>query len=426
MCAGGALGVPAAVRAASVDYPQRSTVVARSFQAASGVQVTQITDFRFGNQLSYYDIPCYAPSIERLVYNTVVSVPPGKSPKKNKPNKDSGYLNGAVWGVVSCRLDGSDPRLLVTRLPATSSTVRIDMSQDGKLVTYTRFNDAPDSGWDLYGFRPGVGRQVEEFRITQLRTLAESTNRVKTSPAAWDARAAKYLCSFSIDDTVWLVYDDGKGPGGNRGPTSAPLTDLADFPERRQSETSFHRIRLNPAFANLLYYRRNGVRDNWAVDLFAPAPKSRRITDYQASIHATWTPDGRILAGSMKGPWMEWTVADSDGRLLSQIASRGMGSFGRNGRPGIFYGCYSNDGQRLAVATRYDQEPGGSLWLMNRETGKAAYLCKTRYFGPVVAGQPRLGFIDHDRAIVFSSDNSVGRSASQPPQIFLVRPLPQV
>ena len=199
----------------------------------------------------------------------------------------------------------------------------------------------------------------------------------------------------------------------------------SQIPSHRD-HSSFHRIRLNPAFANLLYYRRNGVRDNWAVDLFAPAPKSRRITDYQASIHATWTPDGRILAGSMKGPWMEWTVADSDGRLLSQIASRGMGSFGRNGRPGIFYGCYSNDGQRLAVATRYDQEPGGSLWLMNRETGKAAYLCKTRYFGPVVAGQPRLGFIDHDRAIVFSSDNSVGRSASQPPQIFLVRPLPQV
>lgn len=78
------------------------------------------------------------------------------------------------------------------------------------------------------------------------------------------------------------------------------------------------------------------------------------------------------------------------------------------------------------MATRYDEEPGGSLWLMNRKTGQAAHLCKARYFGPVVAGQPRMGFIDRDRALAFSSDNSVGGSSSQPPQIFVVRPLPRV
>ena len=85
----------------STDYPQRSQDVSRVFEAADGLQVTQITDSPLGNQLSYYDIPCYAPSIERLLYNTIVSVPEGKPAKKEKPGKGSGYPEGATWGVVS-------------------------------------------------------------------------------------------------------------------------------------------------------------------------------------------------------------------------------------------------------------------------------------------------------------------------------------
>lgn len=419
------VSVPILAAGRSTDYPQRSQDVSRLFEAADGVQVTQITDSPLGNQLSYYDIPCYAPLIERLLYNTIVSVPEGKTAKKEKPNKASGYPEGATWGVVSSRLDGSDPRLLVTRIPATSSTVRVDMSRDGKLVTYTRRNDEADSGWDLYGFRVGNSRVVEEIRITRLRTSAGLTNKVKTSPPTWDQQAGKYLCAFSVDEKAYLVYDDGMSPSGANGPLVAPLTDLTDFPERGDEDTSFHRIRLNPMFPHLLYYRRNG-KDNWVIDLSLTHPRSRSVTDYKKSIHATWSADGRILAGSMNGPWMEWPIADAGGRLLPTISPRETGTFGHNGKPGVFYGCYSNDSRRIAVATRFDQEPGGSLWLMNRETGKESYLCKARYFGPVVAGQPRLGFIDHDRTLVFSSDNSAGRSSSRPPQIFVVRPLPQV
>ncbi len=415
VCAGGCGSLPAA----------ESEDVSRIFQAAPGVQVTQITNSPLGNQLSYYDIPCYSPSAERVLYNTVVEVPGGGKAKKVKPDKGAGNPDGAVWGVVSSRLDGSEARLLVRRIPATNSTVRVDLSQDGKLVTYTRQNDQPESGWDLYGFRVTGGPQVEEFRITRLQA-PPATNKVKTSPPAWDGQAEKYLCAFAIDEKAYLVYHDGTRPGGGNGPLQARLTDLSDFPERRKKDTSFHRIRLNPVFPYLLYYRRNGVKDNWAIDLSSASPRSMRITDYQASIHATWSADGRILAGSMHGPWVEWTVADANGRPLPAFTPRETGPFGLGGRPGIFYGCYSHDNRRIAVATRFDQEPGGSLWLLNRDSGKAAYLCKARYFGPVTAGQPRMGFADADRALVFSSDNSAGQTASKPPQIFVVRPLPQV
>jgi hypothetical protein len=298
--------------------------------------------------------------------------------------------------------------------------VRLDLSHDGKLVTYSRCNDEGESGWDLYGLWLGDGRNAEEFRITRLRTPVALTAKVKTSPPSWDQRVKKYLCAFSIDENVHLVYHDGTSPAG-----TANLTDLIEFPERRGADTSFHRLRVNPVFPHLLYYRRNGVKDNWVVDLSERPMKSRRISTYSASIHATWSGDGRILAGSMHGPWVEWSIAESGGRLRAEFPKREIGPFGSNGKPGIFYGCYAKDHPWLAVATRYDQEPGGSLWLMHLETGKATYLCKTRYFGPNTAGQPRLGFIDNDRALVFSSDDSHGRSAPQPSQVYIVRPLPR-
>ncbi len=394
------------------EYPQGRKDVSVEFAAGPGIRVTQITDSSLGNQLSYYDIPCYAPAAGRIVYNTVVRAPGGK-PNKVKAGR-------SVWGVVACRLDGSDARLLATRIPPTTSTTRVDMSPDGKLVTYPRCNEDGEAGWDLYGLWLGDGREGQEFRITRRRTPVEATPKVKSSPACWDGRAGKYLCAYSIDDRVHLIYHDGTGE------REAALTDLAEFAERRGEDTSFHRIRLNPVFPHLLYYRRNGVKDNWVVDLAGGGAPSRRISDYTASIHATWSGDGRTLAGSMHGPWVEWPVADGKGKLLPAFSARESGPFGRDGRPGIFYGCYSPDRRVLAVATRYDQEPGGSLWLLNTETGKAAYLCRARYFGPETAGQPRMGFAGDGRTLVFSSDNSHGRAIPLPPQVFIVGPLPGV
>jgi len=416
-------GTPCLAANEGTDYPQQVEDVSAAFEAAPGVQVTQITNSALGNQLSYYDIPCYAPTPDRLIYNTIVSAPQGKKAKPNKPGKGA---ETSTWGVVSSRTDGTNPKLLVRRIPATSSTVRVDMSQDGNLVTYTRLNDAAGTGWDLYGFRTGNGKAVDEFRITHLQTPFGLPNKVKTSPPVWDAKRKKHLCAFSIDEKVHLVFEDGSSPNGPAGTAIAPLTDLTDYPERREEDTSFHRIRLNPAFPNLLYYRRNGIRDNWVIDLSEARPKSRRITDWTASIHATWSTDGQTLAGSMHGPWVEWSVADRSGRLRDNIKQQEVGPFGKEGRPGIFYGCYDGDSRRIAIATRFDEEPGGSLWVMDRVTGKAVYLCKARYFGPVTAGQPRMGFVDHDRALVFSSDNSAGRDVSMPPQIFVIRPLPKV
>ena len=405
----------AAVSASSLsaaEYTQHPHDVTALFEAAKGLRVTQVTDSPLGNQLSYYDIPCYLPSANRIVYNTILSAPQGKPGKK--VGKSSEY---ALWGVASSGLDGLNPRLLVTRTPATASTTRVDMSTDGKLITYTKINPEDGGTWDLYGFRTG---SALEFRISKLNTPVGLTTKVKTSPPSWNSSAGKYLCAFSIDETVFLFNDDGNQP------ITAKLTDLDDFPERKAEDTSFHRIRLNPVFPNLLYYRRNGVSDNWLVDLSQPQPRSRRISGYTKSIHATWSADGQVLAGSMHGPWVTWKVANANGQLADKFEQRELGTFGSGGKAGIFYGCYSSDNKKIAIATRYDQEPGGSIWLMDATTGKAVYLCNARYFGPVTEGQPRMGFVDNGQALAFSSDNSAGLADSKPPQVFVIGPLPKL
>ena len=91
----------------------------------------------------------------------------------------------------------------------------------------------------------------------------------------------------------------------------------------------------------------------------------------------------------MHGPWVTWQVADAGGRLLKEFEQRELETFGSGAKAGIFYGCYASDSKKIAIATRYDQNPGGSIWLMDAATGKNVYLCKARYFGPVTEGQPR-------------------------------------
>jgi len=86
------------------------------------------------------------------------------------------------------------------------------MSADGRFVSYARMNNAPEKGWDLYGFFVGDGVKVEEVRITRLDTPQAKTSKIKTSPATFDSKTKKYLCLFAIYDEMYLVYHDGRHP----------------------------------------------------------------------------------------------------------------------------------------------------------------------------------------------------------------------
>ena len=433
-------------------YPQGPTRDATAeFQAGPGISVTQITSTPEGSQLSYYDINFYAPQADRFIYNTVVQVLKGpkkkgaKSETQPKPaagDKDDdedapssipgGYPKEAVWGVASIRPDGTDGRLLLTRVPPGTSSIRVDMSADGRFVSYARMNNAPESGWDIYGFFVGDGVKVEEFRVTRLDTPQAKTPKIKTSPATLDSKTNKYLCLFSIEDEMYLVYHDGTSPTrGGAGPAVVKPKDHNDLSQSQGHDGSFHRVRLNPVFPNLVYYRYNETRDNWVIDWTAPKPKGVLFNETKLSVHASWTPDGTKVAGKEgprgSGAWVERTVTDRDGHILSTadyrtVEKRVVGPFGQGDAkyPGIFYASYSPDGSLIAVATDYRSEPGGTLWLMDARTGTPRFICKARYVGPVTQGQPRLGFFRGEQGLAFSTDNSVGLPESKPPQVYVV------
>lgn len=426
---------------ATESYPQGPAQdVTAEFRASEGFRVTRITSTATGNQLSYYDITCYAPQADRLIFNTVIKVLKGPKSKGGGDDEEDndgaepiagGYPKSAVWGVASIRPDGTDSRLLLTRVPPSTSSIRVDLSADGRLVTYARLNDAPAQGWDLYGFLVGDGVNVQEFRITHLDTPAAQTAKIKTSPATRDARTGKYVCLFTIDDRMLVVHHDGTSPRGGPGPATITLTDLDQHPERRERDTSFHRARLNPVYPNLVYYRRNGIRDNWVIDWTAAEPRSVLFNDTTLSVHSGWTPDGLKVAGKEgprgSGAWIERTVADRTGRLLPNaghrtVEKKTVGPFGQGDAryPGIFYASYSPDGSLLAVATDYRSDPGGFIWLLDARTGTPRLVCQARYVGPVTQGQPRLGWIRGNEALAFSTDNSVGLKESHPPQIYVV------
>lgn len=475
----------AAIKTRRLPQPQKD--VSALFEAAPGITVSRLTDSPGYNQFSYYDINFYAPACDRFIYNTVVKLikgPKGGSALKAKderratgkaknPNKKKnktpagsensadgdrdeeeeedekensagiggGYPKEAVWGVASMKPDGTDNRLLLERIPPTTSTIRVDLSPDGKFVSYARMNDGPaaaaaeENGWDIYGFMVNDGVNVREIRLTRMNNPRGATSKVKTSPATYDPKTGKYVVAFSIEDQLYLVNHDGSSPlGGAAGPMRVNLTDLDEFPGRRgEKDVSFHRIRLNPVFPNIIYYRRNGVKDNWIIDWTQTKPRSTLFNRQTKAFHSVWTPDGTRLAGKERDPreasgvWREFTVVGRDGKVLPnagyQTVQRReirLSGIGDKKFPDIFYGSYSPDGSLLVVATDYRQEPGGSIWLIDTKTGKAKYLCKARYAGPVTQGQPRLGFFRGNAGIAFSTDNSFGLKESKPPQIYKI------
>jgi hypothetical protein len=396
--------------------PQTPRDVSAAFASADNVRVTQITGGPDSNMLSYYDVNLYSAFADRLIYNSTDEI-----------KAKAGKKGNAVWKVVSTKTDGTGAETLVTRASPSISVDRADLSYDGRFVSYIRNNTQPEKGWDLYGFRLAKSGREEELRVTRKQFPVDLTPKIKTSPAVFDKKTGKYLIAFSINQTLYVIRQDGTAPNGRREPQVIPLTDT-------EKDASFHRIRLNPRFSNLIMYRRNplnskatdGASKNlWVIDWVASSPQSILWHDNAKGPHMLWTPDGQHVA--VDRLWTEFELASVNGKLIANLSpqtvrSREIGPFGKGdlNYASVFYGSYSPDGSLIAIATRPDSDEGGKIWLMDRASGKVRYLCRALSFGPVTQGQPRLGFFNGNAGIAFSTDKSWGTLASAPPQIYTI------
>ncbi len=208
--------------------------------------------------------------------------------------------------------------MLATRVSPSISAVRADLSPDGEFVSYIRNNTAPESGWDLYGFRLAKSGREEELRITRQRFSADIA-KIKTSPAVFDQAAGKYLVAFSVNNTLYVIWHDGTAPNGGHEPQAIPLTDS-------EKEASFHRVRLNPRFSNLILYRHNPLHDKatdgasrnlWVIDWTASPLKPVQWHDHAKGPHMLWTPDGQHVA--VDRLWTEFKLANPDGKLIAGL-----------------------------------------------------------------------------------------------------------
>jgi len=380
---------------------------------SAGVSVTRLTDDSARFELSYYDISAYSSLTDRIYVN--------RSQKR--------VSGGGIWDVLAIDLATGRQEVIASRRPPMSSAARFDMSSDGRLISYLRMNDAPEGGFDLYAYELD---QPGEFRITRSNFTAK-TEYVKTSPAVWDSKAKTFVLAFAVDRDLYVVRANRTTKTDPR-PKPVVVTDPDDaFP--------FHRLRLNPVYPYLLFYRREAKVDPHATvgrlaprmyiaDLRSSQPHGVKLFHDGGDVnpeHPGWTPDGRRIA--VAGTWTEFPVVNDQGKIpgsleLKNADGRQIGPFGKDDSKlaRALWGTYSPDGRKIAVATSSTKKAPGELYLMNRQDGTVRRLAQTNSFGRVMAGEPRVSFVGNSGKILLSTDNSWGHDQPAFPKVYLIDP----
>lgn len=380
--------------------------VSRDFSAAHGVQILQLTDDPYGSELSDNDIPVYQSGARRLFWNTLLD------PETNE------------WAFFTALWPEFKPRMVVRRLAPNAETTHMDISYDGRIATYPRLNDSAES-WDFYGIL--LQDEFQELRITEQNYPLREGDSIVTSPASWDAKAERYLMAYGVNSDLFLVYADGGNQFAQVGPWQPTLTDFNTNLRGKEGDMRLARVRINPVHSSLLLFRRDGTSDLWMHDIRASRNQSVRLSDVVKTSNPQWTPDGMRVGAKEQGLWVERTVATLLGNKVDKLSvtnvkKKVLGTFGGLRPEGaVFYAAYSRDGRHVAIATDHRQSGGGKLYLFDRKTGKTRLLCDLRSLGAENRGQPRIGFLEDQSALLFSSDYSAGLEQVEPPQVFMVR-----
>jgi hypothetical protein len=285
------------------SLPQTQTDVTSQLgyvNTAAGVNVNQITN-NGCNRFYYFDVPTYSPSVNKIVYT----------------NFETGIGNSVLWANP----DGSGAAVL-----ASGTGNQAFLSGDGTLAYYDKPNLAVTGASDIFGrllANPSV-----EFQITNLAVAPTAPLPVWEISSSSPDPAGGQDIAFSPDTLLHMVHV--KADGTSVLPLPSPIT-LED-PE---SAATFHRLRLNPKFPNIVMYKRNGVAGGtgvgpelWVVDLNTCANNTcpvGNIVDVGAakgagnsglSGHLNWSPDGLDIAfndSDRADYWLVKNVVNPDG-----------------------------------------------------------------------------------------------------------------
>lgn len=386
-----ALALPAAKTAsgstaspcAGPSLPQTpADVTSQLTQVGAGVTVLQVTNNQ-SNWNTYADIPAFSAAAGVITYSSF----------------------GSRNSVSTSNLDGTNAQTISGSQQGTESYVTVD----GKFIYYQGQN--PNQTADLYAVPISQAGSCRQIRLTNLNWIPVSPPSALTiSTSSIDPGTGKNVIAYSEGAMLRRVLDDG---------TALPDLVLGD-PE---NANVLHRIRLNPKFPNILWYKRdqplpnpNGVAEPeiWLVNLNSPNTVYS-LTGSVPADHNAWSPDGtQIGYHDQTGVWYVADVLNSDGSFK---LNNGAFTSRKIGPPAPFtsaanYCVWAPDGSAfLCTAGSYPRE--SPVYLMSLDGSQTKYLAATDSTASTFDGIPKAGFLDMGH-IIFSSDRT------GTPQVYVV------
>jgi hypothetical protein len=364
---------------------------------APGVTVSQLTNVG-SNRFYYFDVPAFGKG-------QILSV---------------NFAGGNF--IVAAAEDGTKAQ----QISATAAGSQAFFSWDGSLVYYMKpVKGGTPGGQDIYGVLPFASGKCAELRLTNLdaKQIAplpvwEVSSTSVDPSGGWDI-------AFSPDTLFHQVHVLVNG-------TSAllPTYTLQD-PE---SAGTFHRLRINPKFRNIVMWKRNGTKGGtsanaevWIVDLnqcvrqvCAAGTISNVIAKVKipggrvpAGGHIAWSPDGLSIAFSeihISDYWLARNVVNANGTLNAAFTLQEIGPFGkpqvtadycsfpRDWPASTLMACLAGPASKAHAKTLYLLSTDGK--------GTMKFLSATDAQVLTINGTPMMQFAQDDTHILFNSDKT--------------------
>jgi len=353
-------------------------VTALLSSAAPGITVTQLTDNGVSSWNTYADIPAFSSPTNVITYNY------GTNPD----------------AVATSGLDGTQAQVISGNALGTE----VQVTRDGQFAYYEGPN--PNQTADVYAVPLTASGDCQSIRLSQRNMkFVAPAQAIIISTASLDPATGHNVIAFSEGTMLHRVRDDG---------TALPDLTLPD-PENTDV---FHRMRLNPDFPNIMWYKRdqpppntngNAQAEIWVIDLNNPSTvyslSGSTGPNSPAIDHASWSNDGTKLGYVYQGYWWVANVLNADGTF--NFNSSGAFTQARVGPPPSTGFCVdfctlSPDSSAYVCAQR-----NKAIYLMSLDGAQTKFLASpdSNPSEAIYNGIPKPRFLDMQH-ILFSSDRT--------------------
>jgi len=371
---GGGVGGGSANTCTGAAIPQApADVTAELTRVASGVTVTQVTSLPVsgGSWNTYDDVLAYSPMANAMLYN----------------------YGGAPAAIASADQDGASAQVI----SGAPQGIEVQVTIDGKFAYYQGQN--PDGTADVYAVSLSPGADCTPVRLSQLSMIpVPPAAQLIISTSSIDPVSGHNVIAFSEGTILHRVLDDG---------TELPDITLGDA----ENANVFHRMRLNPVFSNILWYKRDQPLPNpngeaepeiWVVNLQSPNTVYS-VTGGVPADHNSWSNNGMNIGYIANGFWSIANVLNSQGSFLQNGGVFTNTEIGpSNGSFTVDFCDLSPDSSVYVCAENYQ-----AIYLMSLDGTQTKFLA-TPDSDPTEAiynGIPKPRFLDMQH-IIFSSDRT--------------------